>query len=34
MPLSPNHVPVDVNLALLYILAISSLSIYGLIIAG
>ena len=34
MPLSGNHVIVDVNLALLYILGVSSISVYGIIIAG
>ena len=34
MPLSKDYVIIDVNLALLYILGISSISVYGIIIAG
>lgn len=34
LPLSPNYVLIDVNLGIIYILSISSLSVYGIIIAG
>jgi len=34
IPFGENHVIIDFNLALLYIFAISSLSVYGIIIAG
>jgi len=34
IPVSPNETPVDTNIGIFYLLAISSLNVYGIIIAG